>query len=366
MKTAIIACGPRAVQMGRIVSLLPDFKLTAMSDPHPARREIAFKALPESRFYESTEEMLEKESLDAVLVETPPAQHTKYSLMALEKGLHVLGEIPAVDTYEEAVTLWKAVHAHPELVYMCDATANYGMIARAIAFLKNHDLAGKMVYAEAEYTHGMERTFRPQKNIVEDWRASYSACKYCTHDLGPLLDLMEEGDLYDTVACMGTGRHFPCRWQDHAMVSIYRTRKNAVVRFLASFALYKSGPYHAARVFTDSGMIELYNEKVRLFKPDFSEFCEKPEIVEIPFGHFPMRFALDFPVEKVLAAGGGGHGGADFYALEAFADAILNGKKSPCPIEKGLAMTLPGIFAAESAKEGGVLKKILYPWEEEK
>ncbi|MBO4303726.1 MAG: Gfo/Idh/MocA family oxidoreductase, partial [Lentisphaeria bacterium] len=127
LKTAIIACGPRAVQMGRIVSLLPEYyKLVAMSDPHPVRRKIASEALPESKFYESTEEMLEKEKLDAVLVETPPAQQTKYTLMALEKGLHVLGEIPAVDTYEEAVLLWKAVHAHPELVYMCDATGNYG------------------------------------------------------------------------------------------------------------------------------------------------------------------------------------------------------------------------------------------------
>ena len=365
LKTAIVACGPRAIQMGRIVSLLPEYyKLVAMSDPHPVCRQNAFEALPEPRYYESTEEMLEKESLDAVIVETPPAQHTKYTLMALEKGMHVLGEIPAVDTYEEAVTLWKAVHAHPDLIYMCDATANYGRKTRMLSYLKAHRLVGKMVYAETEYFHGMPRAFKPKKKIVEDWRASYAACKYCTHSLGPLLDFMEEGDLFDTVACMGTGRKFPCNWQDHAMVSIMNTRNKAVVRFLASFALYKSGPDHTTRIFTDDGMFELYNEKIRIFKPDFSEFCEKPEIVEIPFGRFPMRFVQDFPVDKVLAAGGGGHGGADFSALEAFADAILNGKKSPCTVEKGLAMTLPGIFAAESAKEGGALKKILYPWEE--
>ena len=150
------------------------------------------------------------------------------------------------------------------------------------------------------------------------------------------------------------------------MVSIMNTRNKAVVRFLASFALYKSGPDHTTRIFTDDGMFELYNEKIRIFKPDFSEFCEKPEIVEISCGRFPMRFVQDFPLDKVLAAGGGGHAGADFYALEAFADAVLNNRKSPCPLEKGLAMTLPGIFAADSAREGGALKKILYPWEEEK
>ena len=49
--------------------------------------------------------------------------------------------------------------------------------------------------------------------------------------------------------------------------------------------------------------------------------------------------------------------------LEDFADAIINGKPSPLSVKKGLSMTLPGIFAAESAKEGGSLKKIRYPWE---
>ena len=34
-------------------------------------------------------------------------------------------------------------------------------------------------------------------------------------------------------------------------------------------------------------------------------------------------------------------------------------------MREGLAMTLPGIYAAQSAKEGGALKKIIYPWDKE-
>ena len=64
LRTAIIACGSRAIQMAKIVSLLPEFKLVAMSDPHPAQRAEAFKALPDPKYYESTEEMLEKETLE--------------------------------------------------------------------------------------------------------------------------------------------------------------------------------------------------------------------------------------------------------------------------------------------------------------
>ncbi|MBR2905571.1 MAG: hypothetical protein IKC08_06700 [Lentisphaeria bacterium] len=38
---------------------------------------------------------------------------------------------------------------------------------------------------------------------------------------------------------------------------------------------------------------------------------------------------------------------------------------SPIGIKEGLAMTLPGIYAAQSAKEGGALKKIIYPRDKE-
>lgn len=48
--------------------------------------------------------------------------------------------------------------------------------------------------------------------------------------------------------------------------------------------------------------------------------------------------------------------------LKDFAEAILNGKTSPIGIREGLKMTLPGIYAAESAREGGALKEIKYPW----
>ncbi len=363
LRTGILACGPRANQMAKIIRLYPElYKLEAMSDPDPANIAIAKELFPDVTFFESSEALLETCPLDAVLVETPPEVHAKYTLMALERGIHVLGEIPAVNTYDEAVELWNTVSKYPDLVYMSGATGNYRQKTQALKFLQAHNLVGNMVYAEVEYSHGMERPYDASKYPADNWRRTYDACRYCTHSLGPLLELMED-DAFDTVACMGTGQHFPAGWKDHAMVSIIRTRKNKVIRFLASFALYKAGPYHTSRIYTDGGMFELYSEKIRIFKPETAEFCEKPEIIEIPFGRVPRRLVDDFPFDKVMAAGGGGHGGADFIMLEEFADAILNGKPSPMSVQKGLAMTLPGIFAADSAHEGGALKKIRYPWE---
>ena len=41
------------------------------------------------------------------------------------------------------------------------------------------------------------------------------------------------------------------------------------------------------------------------------------------------------------------------------------GKQAPCDLKAGLRMTLPGIFAVNSALNGGAPQKIYYPWDSE-
>ena len=57
-----------------------------------------------------------------------------------------------------------------------------------------------------------------------------------------------------------------------------------------------------------------------------------------------------------------GHGGIDYAMLDAFVKAIREGRPSPISLKDGLRMTLPGIYAAESARRGGELTRIKYPW----
>ena len=61
----------------------------------------------------------------------------------------------------------------------------------------------------------------------------------------------------------------------------------------------------------------------------------------------------------------GGHGGMDYALLDHFFKALLNGKPAPIPLREGLRMTLPGIYAEESAKRHGEIVKMYYPWDEE-
>jgi len=49
-----------------------------------------------------------------------------------------------------------------------------------------------------------------------------------------------------------------------------------------------------------------------------------------------------------------GHGGADFYTVRDFLDALIQGKPSPIDVYAGADMTLPGILGHFSAAEGGL------------
>jgi hypothetical protein len=49
--------------------------------------------------------------------------------------------------------------------------------------------------------------------------------------------------------------------------------------------------------------------------------------------------------------------------LDAFLNAVLKGEPSPLSLREGLRMTIPGIYAAESASKNGEVIKIEYPWD---
>ena len=358
VKIGIIGCGPRALQMGRIVCLLSKcVKLTAMSEPDQERLNRAGGIFPGIELFLSSDELLEKGDIDAIIVETPPAVHAEYVIKALNRGLHVMSEIPIADSMEEGEVLWKAVNGAKSL-FMTGATANYRQKTRFLVDMYRKGLIGTTTYAEAEYMHDLRKGEKESP-----WRKTYETCRYCCHSLGPLLEVME-GDEITSVSCMGTGDHLNCGWSHNVMAALYRTRKGVVIRCLCGFAINHCGPAHRTVLYTDKGHFKFYNERALIYDAEWEKFSEEKKFTEIDFGRFPERFINDveFPFDKFMACGGGGHGGSDFLMIEDFAGAIINGKESPVSVKKGLAMTLPGLFAAESAHRGGELVQITYPW----
>lgn len=336
-----------------------DVTPAAICDYSPAALTHAAKIFPESTCYDDYETMIAEAALDAVIIATPATYHADLACQALARGIHVLSEIPSVTSHEEAAKLWAAEQAS-DAIYMTGSNTNFrGYIDTAVD-LQRRDLLGEPVYLESEYIHDLRELYADSP-----WRTTYEPIRYCTHGLGPLLRLIDDDIV--TATCFGTGRHLPDTQDDKGhdfMAALFRTASNVVIKFTASFANEAGLHYWNYRVFTTKGIFERTGPAYTSMKPVPAEcprtlFYSKDlpltnNRVELPIGDMPAAYVKN-PKAK-------GHGGIDFAMLDAWFQAIRDGAPSPLSLREGLRMSLPGISAAESAKQNGTPVTIRYPW----
>lgn len=324
-------------------------ELAAVCDTRPEVEAAVRAVAPGCRFFIDYEAMLAEGGLDAVLVETPGTCHAAFCIRALDHGLHTLSDIPAVDSCREGEELYRAA-AGSRGLFMTGANPNFWGFAERAVELRAQGYLGRISYMEAEYIHDIRYLF-----AETPWRRAYPPIKYCTHSLGPLLRLIDEDLRY--VSCFSTGGQMhAAAEQNDVMTAHFSTENQTVVRLTISFINNAPIGLHSYRVFGTEGYFERRSSRGGI-EPDRTLFCSqrfggRDELVELPVGS-ARRGSL----------GGGGHGGADLAMLQAFFAAIRAGGPSPVSAREGLRMTLPGIFAAESAALQGERLRIRYPWD---
>ena len=324
----------------------------AVCDIDPGKRREAKELFPDTPVFGSIDEMLAGASLDALIVETPANYHAEICAKALAAGVHVMSDIPCVDSVPEGQMLFEAVkRAKP--IYMSGANPNFRPTTEALLDVSARGLLGKAYYVEAEYVHDIRSLYE-----VSPWRVKYPPIKYCTHSLGPVLELI--GEEFKWVSCFGTGSHvLNIPGQQDAMSALLRTKSNIVVRLLVSFVnTYHFDGTHLIRVFGTEG-----SAVIKPVTGEFKLFSNKTNITHSsnPFQNLDIVKTLPQYADRPKSQY---HGGTDYVLVEKFLTAVRTGAPSPIPVEKALRMCLPGIFALESAENGGALTEIKYPWGE--
>lgn len=316
---------------------------------------------PDTVFYESYDEMLEKANLDVVMVETGADVHAKFCIKALKANINVLTDIPVVANLKEAELLWKAAQKSTAMISVGANPNEQKFTVLLNEFYKSGKL-GTPYYMEAEYIHWTLPSSDMHKGLNEngDWRKLLCPIRYCTHSLGPLLTILNE-DLRK-VSCMGTGQHAPANeyeagnTKDDMSCAQFQTESGVVVRLLRNGRCRADIGNHNYRVFGTEGYMERIerngNPVIR-----FNSEKDEPILQEISGEFMPPAYA-DNP-DAI------GHGGMDYALLDKFFKAILNGEPAPISLKEGLAMTIPGIYAEESSKRGGEVVTIYYPWDKE-
>jgi predicted dehydrogenase len=355
IRLGVVGLGHRGRHMFKLATAaFPSVEATAFCDLNGKLVEDFQRDFPDALAYTDFEEMLAGSGLNTLLVETPAHCHADFCLAARQRGLNVFSDIPSVASLAEAEALWQADQAAPGL-FMTGANPNEWGFIEALCDIHRRGLLGRPFYLEAEYIHDCRYLW-----AETPWRRQNSTpIRYCTHSLGPLLRLLDE-DLR-TVSCLSTGAKVVGEeGQNDLMTAHFQTPSGVVVRFTASFINHAGCGHHAYRVFGTEGYFERLSargaQKARTMLKT-TQVYGMNQLTDLPIDEQRPEYAAESQQFS-------GHGGADYILWKRFVAAIgENAKTAPINLKDGLRMTLPGIFAAQSAEQRGQLTAITYPWD---
>lgn len=329
-----------------------EFEIFAICDKNKERLDKAIKDLSDEGIegtlaFTDYDEMLDC-GIDAVLVATDAPLHTEHTLKALSKGKHVLSEIPVIYSRDEAKILKDAVYSHPELVYMVGENCCFWENIKAMKRLHDDGKLGEIVYAESEYLH-CDKTPDEYEPYADEnyWRANLPAIRYLTHNLGPLLYILD--DEVETVSCYVPDHdHNKYKKEKSVGIALFKTKKGTVIRIFICFGAYV-GCDHNFALYGSLGTVQTDKTKELEKKHLFAKISEFPE---------SLNSAIELPVKINSEDSVGGHGGADAKMLLEFIRCIREKEKPTLDVDFGIRISLPGIIAENSYKNGNASLKI--------
>ena len=309
------------------------------ADPVAEWREQAAETLGVEQAYADFDAFLSAD-LDVVVVATPAPLHAAQSILAMEAGAHVLSEVPAAWSLEECEALAEAVRRTGQLYMMAENMNFYHYVQDWSTKIRSGAI-GRVFYAEAEYIHDCRKLMRGRGGELT-WRASMPPIYYCTHSLGPVLDILD--DRCVTAVGMSTGTHTaPDIGSIDMQVGLFRTEKGSVVKILCGFTVTREPGMHWQIFYGTEGTLENRRapwEDAKIFRSGEGSMEAFPAEDSDP----------DAPAEALA----GGHGTSEYYMVDRFVRAATGRGPVPIDVYRSLDFSVPGLCAHLSAQQGGV------------
>lgn len=331
----------------------PNTRLAALCDLDVEGLRASAAEVGVEKVYTSYEEMLDRGGIDIVLIGTPMPLHVPQALAALERDIHVLSEVPAAVSIEEARALVRACRKSNARYMMAE---NYcymrpNVLVKAIA---EAGLFGDLYFAEGEYIHELKE-WNETKRWRRRWQTGINGNTYPTHSLGPVLQWMQERIV--SVCCAGSGHHYRDPRgdeyeQEDSIVTLCRTEKGGLVTLrldmlserpcnMVYYSLQgTTGSYEAPRGLGDEPAIWLADRGAHHLWMPLKELEE--EFLPAYWRH---------PPDAVLQAG---HDGSDHWVIHDFVSAILQDREPAIGIHEAMDMTLPGLVSQQSITRGSI------------
>lgn len=369
INVGVVGMGPRSQSWLGQLRDNPLSRVVAFCDrrsPLLETRAAQFAEIEAAR-YTDFEKFLAHSGLDAVVVLTNPMTQTDLAVQAMESGKHVTTEVPACNTIEDC---WRLVLAQERsgVVYQLGEQVRYWGFVQAWRKMVAEGQLGKVFLMEGEYIHFLPGYFYQeeatgkyvpelaagQPGIVKSWRHHMHPIFYLPHTLSPLLSIID--DRVTEVTAMGTrprSYYLENVEQSDLEVALMKTAKDTLMRVAAGFTA-PAGPRgetscHWYHVRGSQGAVEWKRagwDKPKLWLAD---------------GQMPDWSAMSWSPEIVGAsheARASGHGGADYYAVNSWLEAIRDNATPPLDVYKSVETAAPAAAAILSIERGSAPIKV--------
>lgn len=304
-------------------------------------------------FVPEFEQLLEMKP-DAIAIASNGRMQAEHAIQALEAGCHVLSEVPGAMTQEEILRIVRTVEATGKQ-YMLAENSSFLAFLRYWRRWIQEGRFGSISMADGEYLHYLPTTmvndqgeqFTPAQvreqgitGVRPLWRSDMPPIQYLTHDLGPLLEVLD--DRVVSVNCVEApwwNGETPLR--SDGQYALFKTARGRLIRILVTLNTRRPGA-HNYRIFGTEGSAEWYSHE---------GFCRRLEKTREEKDGWE-RVDIGTGRDDVPAAASG-HGGTDIWTAITFARALQAGRTVPIDVYRMADYTLPGILANQSATNGG-------------
>jgi predicted dehydrogenase len=180
---ALAGFGYWGANLARNVVAAPNTHLVGIVEADDSQRDHASAKHSGSTMWQSLEEALADERVDAVILATPASTHAALARQTLNAGKHILVEKPLAESINEAVELVESA-ASSGLTLMVGHTFLY---SAAVAHLRDWIQKGEL--GEVQYIHSRRLSLG---RIRRDTNALWN---FAPHDLSIMMHLLDEAPI---------------------------------------------------------------------------------------------------------------------------------------------------------------------------
>lgn len=311
--------------------------------------------------------MLQRDDLDAVIVATPMQVHAAMAIDSLRAGKHVLSEVAAAMTLDEC---WGLVRAAEETgrIYMLSENCCYWEPVMMVLRMVQEGVFGDLTYAECGYVHDCRSLMFHGDQLT--WRGEmkrdYTGNLYPTHAIGPVAQWLgiNRGDRFVRLLSAATGqknlvdyvrRKFP---KDHpaqqirfraadSVSTLIHTAKGVLIDL--RYDICSPRPVVSTTYYSLQGTRASYESRGATIWIE----GRSPGHSWEPAAKYAQEFEHPLWKEGRAKAAGAGHGGGDYFVVNAFFETVRRGQPSPIDACDAAAWSAIIELSARSIAAGG-------------